>query len=157
MKKYAAFLLFLLLCSCGFHLRGFGASSHPLPYSIWTIENGADMQRALQSVLMRKDKVAGESRAVLSVHESVRQKDIETINRFGAVNEYLLRLRVTVTVRPEVGEESEPITVVIRRNMHYSENEKLGKETEEQMIWEDMRQDAAEQIMRRIEKLLQDS
>ena len=44
----------------------------------------------------------------------------------------------------------EPMEIVVRRPMEYADSEILGKGEEEAMIWQDMRRDAAQQIVRRL-------
>ena len=43
-----------------------------------------------------------------------------------------------------------PLTVVVRRELSYSDSAVLGKEREEALLLEDMRRDAAEQLMHRL-------
>lgn len=45
MKKILLPALALLLASCGFHLKGTGVTSQPLPYQNWHVEGGAVMQK----------------------------------------------------------------------------------------------------------------
>ena len=42
------------------------------------------------------------------------------------------------------------MSVSVRRILDYSDNEILGKQEEEETLWAEMRQDAAEQIVRRL-------
>ena len=51
MKKILLPALALLLASCGFHLKGTGVTSQPLPYQNWHVEGGAVMQKALENAL----------------------------------------------------------------------------------------------------------
>ena len=55
MKKILLPALALLLASCGFHLKGTGVTSQPLPYQNWHVEGGAVMQKALENALRRAD------------------------------------------------------------------------------------------------------
>ena len=47
----------------------------------------------------------------------------------------------------------EPITVMTRREFSYTDSQVLGKEQEEQLLFRDMREDAATQIVRRLAAL----
>ena len=55
MKKILLPALALLLASCGFHLKGTGVTSQPLPYQNWHVKGGAVMQKALENALRRAD------------------------------------------------------------------------------------------------------
>ena len=59
-----------------------------------------------------------------------------------------------LTVEAQVLKHGEPVgrpmTVFVRRILDYSDNEILGKQEEEETLWAEMRQDAAEQIVRRL-------
>ncbi|MNR18446.1 LPS-assembly lipoprotein LptE [compost metagenome] len=43
-----------------------------------------------------------------------------------------------------------PLTVVVRRELSYSDSAVLGKEREEALLLEDMRRDAVQQLIRRL-------
>jgi LPS-assembly lipoprotein len=43
--------------------------------------------------------------------------------------------------------------LTVRRYMNYSDSDVLGKEQEENLLWNDMRHDAAEQLARRLSYL----
>ncbi len=45
------------------------------------------------------------------------------------------------------------MNLTVRRYMNYSDSDVLGKEQEENLLWNDMRHDAAEQLVRRLSYL----
>lgn len=142
----------LLLASCGFHLKGTGATSHPLPYQNWHVNGGA-LQQALENALRRADgRAVGMDKAQMAVNVThiETRRDIYTITRSADVNEYLLLLRVEAQAERNGEPVGEPMTVLVHRTMDYADNEVLGKAEEEQTIWSEMRADAAEQIVRRL-------
>lgn len=146
----------LLLTACGFHLRGLGGTMKPLPFATLYLEaGGKSIESDLRTVLARQPKLAvldqGKgAQAVLSVVGENQSKDILTINTGGRINEY--QLTYTVTVRVVLnGVPVEPdMTATVRRSMNYSDNQVLGKQQEEDLLWTDARRDAAEQIVRRL-------
>ncbi|QEL56975.1 LPS-assembly lipoprotein LptE [Chromobacterium paludis] len=155
--RYALLAVFaLLLTACGFHLRGLGASIKPLPFStVYLDAGGKGLESDLRTVLMRQPKLAvleqaKGAQAVLSVVSENQSKDILTINTGGRINEY--QLTYTATVRLVLnGVPVEPdMTATVRRSMNYSDNQVLGKQQEEDLLWADARRDAAEQIVRRL-------
>jgi len=146
----------LLLSACGFHLKGMGSSTRPLPFSsVYVDEAGTNLGPLLHATLARNDKLvvlssAKQAEAVVSVLTENQAKEVSTINSGGKVNEY--QLTYTAAVRTVLaGTPVDPdMQVVVRRNMNYSDSDVLGKEQEENLLWEDMRRDAAEQIVRRL-------
>lgn len=153
MNKILLTAAVLLLGACGFHPKGMGGISHPLPYQAWHIANGQAMQQALDKALRYADGNpvgADKAQAVLTVSRIDTRKDIYTITRAAEINEYLLILRVEAQASVNGEPLGEPITVVINRKMDYANSDVLGKAEEEQTIWSEMRTDAAEQIVRRL-------
>lgn len=107
MKKILLPALALLLASCGFHLKGTGVTSQPLPYQNWHVEGGAVMQKALENALRRADGhpvSEAESQITLRVVDFQKRRDIYTITRAAAVNEYLLAM----TVKAQAFRNGEP-------------------------------------------------
>ena len=148
-----------LLSACGFHLRGVGGELRPLPFaSLWLASAGSQLHPHLERQLRFRPDVqmvsqANAAEAVLSVTEERTAKDILTINRGGKVNEYELTYRVTVRLSKNGHGYGEPITVLTRREFSYTDSQVLGKEQEEQLLFRDMRDDAATQIVRRLAAL----
>ncbi len=150
-------LLMLMLGACGFHLRGLGNSDKPLPFRSVFIESEGIFQDNLNIVFDRDNRIelsenAVSADAVLKVDKEHIQKDILVINRGGNVNEYLLVLS-TRALLIKKGVHYAPLEVKVRRTYSYSDNQILGKQTEEQDILKDMRNEAAEQILRRLSYL----
>ncbi|MNZ94304.1 LPS-assembly lipoprotein LptE precursor [compost metagenome] len=145
----------LALSACGFHLRGLSAPLTPLPFASIAIQQAGSLAEPLQSALQRDGRVQLQSRAadaevVLTIDSTANAKDILTINRGGKVNEYLLTYRVEASVQRKGDELPLPLTVVVRRELSYSDSAVLGKEREEALLLEDMRRDAVQQLIRRL-------
>ncbi|POZ61272.1 LPS-assembly lipoprotein LptE [Chromobacterium alticapitis] len=155
--RYALLAGFVLLLSaCGFHLRGLGGTIKPLPFaSLYLEAGGKAIESDLRTVLARQPKLAlldqpKGAQAVLSVVNESQSKDILTINTGGKINEYQLTYVATVRLVLN-GVPMEPdMTATVRRSMNYSDNQVLGKQQEEELLWTDARRDAAEQIVRRL-------
>lgn len=158
MAKPIRFFLYgmlLLLTACGFHLKGMGGTQHQFPYPVWRVVNAGAMHDALVTEISRQNnaRVAAEGdsdAAVLNVTGVNQSRDIQTFNRSGAVNEYLLVLSVHAQAQYRGQDLGAPMTVTVQRNFSYSDNELLGKQQEEADLWEDMRRDVAGQIIRRM-------
>ena len=153
MKKILLPAFALLLASCGFHLKGTGVTSQPLPYQNWHVEGGAVMQKALENALLRADGhpvSEAESQITLRVVDFQKRRDIYTITRAAAINEYLLAMTVKAQAFRNGEPVGEPMEVKVHRTMDYADSEVLGKQEEEETIWSEMRIDAADQIVRRL-------
>ena len=147
----------MVLSACGFHLRGLGNENKPLPFRTVFIESEGALQDSLNIVFDRDSRIelsesAALADAVLKVDGESIQKDILVINRGGNVNEYLLVLS-TRALLIKKGVQYPPLTITVRRTFSYSDNQILGKQSEEQVILSDMRNEAAEQILRRLSYL----
>lgn len=157
-----AVLVMVGLSACGFHLRGLSGPARPLPFTALfvSLEN-VTLGDALLTTLRRDERVqlwpqAKGAEAVLRVYGEASARDILTINRGGKVNEYQLTYRVSAELLKNGERYGAPMTIVVRREMGYSDKEILGKEQEEAMLWNDMRRDAAEQIVTRLSLLTPD-
>ena len=146
----------LLLTACGFHLRGLGGPLKPLPFSTMYLEaSGKGIESDLRTVFARDPKLTVMSapkgaQAVVSVVSENQSKDILTINTGGRINEY--QLTYTAVVRTVIGgvPVDPDMVVTVRRSLNYSDNQVLGKQQEEDLLWADARRDAAEQVVRRL-------
>lgn len=150
MKRLTVFAMILWLSACGFHLKGTQAYDR-LPVQTWQISGGALQQPLEQALYQAQAKPTLHSpEAEIRVLGMDTKKDIYTITRAAKLNEYLLSMRVTAQAYRHGNAWGEPITVEVRRTLHYADSMVLGKDEEEQTIWREMRQDAAEQIVRRL-------
>ena len=142
----------LLLSACGFRLAGSDpALNPPLPVQVWAVQGGA-LQQVLETELLRRqarvDNAFGE--AVVRVLDVDTRRDIQTLNLSGSVSEYLLVLKVRVQVWRGDKAVDKPMEVTVTRPLDYSDRDILGKQEEEALLWSEMRQDAAQQIVRRL-------
>ena len=152
MKKILLSLAVLSLSACGFHLKGSGPNPHPLPYQTWRVDGG-ELQQPLETALLRaaaRPVDASQAQATVSVHQIEARKDILTITYAAEINEYLLILTVYTQASVNGQALGEPMRIVVQRRMDYADSEVLGKQEEEAMIWQEMRRDAAEQIVQRL-------
>lgn len=152
MRKIILTAAVLVLSACGFQLKG-AAAYDRLPYAEWHV-NGGQLQEALEASLRRADGnpvSLPEAQATVAVNSIETQKDVLTITRAANINEYLLLLRVQAQAAAKDGKPlGEPMLVEVRRTMYYADSEMLGKAEEEAIIWQEMRKDAADQIIRRL-------
>ncbi len=157
-NRFLLVALIFLVSACGFHLKGMGGETLPLPFNTLMIDNSTSLSASLDKVFLRDKRVtlvdaAGKADALLKVDSEYTQRDILVINRGGNVNEYLLVLAVRAQLFKNGVSYAEPMEVSVRRTYTYSDNQMLGKQEEEAVLWNDMRIEAAEQILRRLSYL----
>lgn len=157
--RYAAAVLLLALTACGFHLKGYSPDSmRPLPFSTLYLSGGGNIAGDLRTQLKIDPRIRLVDRpqdadAVLTVSPGQTRKDILTINSAGQINQYLLIMRFDARLTVHGKDYTPEMQVRVRRTLNYTNSEILGKDQEEQLLWNDMRQDAADQIVRRLSYL----
>lgn len=151
-SKFLLILLTLTMSACGFHLKG-RLPSTALPVATWYVADSA-LQKSLASVLHQNQ--ASVSSQIADANAEIRiisyntKKDIYTITRGAKLNEYLLSMRVVAQVYRNDKAWGAPITAKVERVLPYSDSLILGKAYEEDTVWQEMQQDAAEQLIRQV-------
>ena len=151
MKKLFVLSAVFLLSACGFHLKGVHNQA-TLPVQTWYVQGDA-LQQYLENALRYADGKPiddAQQYAHLRVLRVEEKKDIYTITRAARLNENLLSLRVLAQAYYQNRAWGEPISVEVRRVLPYSDSMVLGKQEEEQILWREMRQDAAQQVVRQL-------
>ena len=147
--KITAVILAAALGGCGFHLKG-NLPQDTLPAMHWRV-SGAQLDADLQTALLRAiGSLHRDADAEIRVLDVAEKRDIYTITRGAKLNEYLYSLRVSAQAYRRGKAWGAPIQVDVRRSMSYRDETILGKEHEEALLWQEMRQDAAAQIVRRL-------
>lgn len=137
------------LSSCGFHLAG-APNAIIVNHQAWQLDGGALQQPLERMMHYHHLTITDNAPTRLNVLSMQTRKDIYTITHAAKLNEYLLSLRVHAQAYRNDKAWGAPITVHIRRTLPYTDSLVLGKQEEENMIWQEMKQDAAEQIIRRL-------
>ncbi len=140
------------LGGCGFKLRG----EADLPFATVAVPArsalGVDISRniAARSGAKVVDTPA-EAEAVLNILGESRERIILSLNTQGQVQEYTLRYRLRFSVTSSKGTEFVPPSeIVLRRDITFN-NQVLAKEQEEELLYRDMRADAVQQVLRRLQ------
>ncbi|MDO4795717.1 MAG: LPS assembly lipoprotein LptE [Brachymonas sp.] len=140
------------LAGCGFRLRG--ADLHYPFRSIHIAGNGSAMTHLLQRLLAGQAQVAAQAadaEVILTVLLDQEERSASALGTSAKVREVELRRQFDFSLVDAKGNtliESAPI--VLRRFVSYSENEATGKEAEFEILFSDMRNDAAQQVLRRL-------
>ena len=145
----------LLLAGCGFQLRG----QATLPFHTLFVQAAPTSVFALQvkrAVLAGSDTQvtdrADQAEAVLQILAELQEKEILSLGGSGRVREFQLRYRVQFRLTDEKNREHIPATeIVLKRDFSFNDEQVLSKETEEALLFRDMRNDAVQQLVRRLQ------
>jgi LPS-assembly lipoprotein len=144
----------LVLPGCGFKLRGQAA----LPFeSIYIDTSGfsylaTELRRAIQTG--SKTRVAGrpdDAEVVLRITREQQERHVLSLSTAGRVREFELRYFLTYRLLDRNGNDIVPPNeILLRRDLTYDDTQVLAKESEEALLYEDMKTDAVQQVLRRL-------
>ena len=157
MKFWLALTLTMsvLTAGCGFQLRG----QADIPYTSLYVDGnpGSPVVSNLQRIISaggHKDRLAKSSdtaERTIQIMSDTSNKIILSLSGAGRVREYQLQYRVKYRLlAPKGAEILRPTQIVLSRDMSYNDTLALAKADEEQLLYRDMQNDAAQQILRRI-------
>ena len=177
-KPFVMLLLVGLLAGCGFKLRGSAElPGYKLPFATIalslapTSEFYAQLKRTIEASSPGTRVVdVKEAEAILTVLGDTSQKVILSLSGAGRAREYQLLRTFTFKVHANVAaatpaerarytdapaspaaiEYIAPSTIVIRRDITFSDDLVLSKESEEALLQRDMQNDLVQQLMRRL-------
>lgn len=178
-KLSVILLLSGLLVACGFKLRGSEAlPGHKLPFATIAItldpttEFHAQLKRNIEasSAGTRVVNDPREAEAVLTVLGDNIQKNILSLSASGRAREFQLVRTFSFNVQgnaapgatappvkytdaPPAARPTEYIptsTITLRREISFSDDLVLSKESEEALLWRDIQNDLVQQLMRRL-------
>lgn len=146
----------LLLTACGFHLRG----EVGMPFATLYLDSGGsnapfinDLRRNLASNKVTLVNRAEQADVVLQIVSEVADKQILTLSGAGRVNEFQLRYRVSVHAYDLKHNTWIPAEeMYLYRNYSYDDTKILAKESEEALLFQSMRSDMVQQILRRLSR-----
>jgi len=145
----------LLLSACGFELRGTAA----LPFSTLYVQAPPTSQFATD---LRRTVLSGSStriaerpeqaEVILQIMNELQEKQILSLGGGGRVSEFQLRYRVSFRLTDSKNREHIPASeIVLRRDYSFNDQQVLSKESEEALLFRDMRGDAVRQLVRRLQ------
>jgi LPS-assembly lipoprotein len=154
----SSFILGIALCAmltaCGFQLRGQAA----IPFQTVHVEAPGfsafanDLERAIRSgSKTRIVESRDQAEAVIQVVGETQEKHILSLSSGGKVREFELLYRVAYRLTDRAGVDlALPGEIVLRRDMTYDDTLVLAKESEELLLFRDMKTDAVQQMLRRL-------
>ncbi len=149
-----AVALATVLASCGFQLRG----QATLPFKTVFIETSGyslfanDLERAIRSGSNTKVvRNREEADAILKILSEGQERRILSLSAGGRVREFELRYSVSYRVVDRTNLDlAIPGTIQLHRDLTYDDTEVLAKESEELLLYRDMKADAVQQMLRRL-------
>jgi len=148
------FVVAMTISACGFQLRGQAS----IPFETMRVESPAfsafanDLERAIR--LGSKTRIVDsrdQAEAVVQIVGESQEKIILSLSSGGKVREFELRYRVAYRLTDRAGTDlTSPGEIVLRRDMTYDDTLVLAKESEEALLFRDMRTDAVRQMLRRL-------
>lgn len=145
------------LSACGFSLRGSQLSSR-LPFSSLYLQVTPHslLERELRGAVLGQDGVVlakdpKSAEVVLRILSEAQEKKVMTLNAQGQVREFSLLYRLKFDAKGKNDKILIPSSeLALQAFMSFSESQAPAKETEEKMIYGDLRNDAINQLMRRL-------
>ena len=162
-----AALLAMLLSACGFHLRG--QAAYTLPFKTLTLRSANDfsplMLELKQAVQRQGVQIVDEPpppadsapsnppQLILHIASENTGKQILSLSGTGRVQEFQLNYRVLLRLY-DIQQQDwiSPAEINLQRNLPYDDTLVLAKEAEEAMLYKEMRHDAVQQILRRLNR-----
>ena len=149
-------ILTLLLGACGFHLRGQGGFAFPFQTLLIQAPNAnvpliLDLKRAVQLYGIKLVDTSENAQLTLHIVFETMSKQILSLSDAGRVREYQLNYLVSLRAYDSKQQEWVPADeIVLQRYLSYDNTQILAKEMEETVLYQDMRTDAVQQILRRL-------
>ena len=149
-------LTVLLLTACGFHLRG----EAEMPFDTLYLDAAnlgtpfiAELRRNLEINKVKMVNSAEQADVVLNIASELPEKQILTLGGSGRVNEFRLSFRVSLRAYDARQREWIPAEeIVLHRDYSYDDTKVLAKEGEENLLFQSMRLDMIQQIVRRLSR-----
>ncbi len=156
LRMISLLLAAALLTACGFHLRG----QEGMPFDTLYLDAAnpdtlfiADLRRNLEANQVKLVNSAEQADVVLNIVSEIPEKQILTLGGSGRVNEFQLRYRISLRAYDLKRRDWIPAEeMTLRRDYVYDDTKILAKEAEEALLYQSMRSDMVQQIVRRLSR-----
>ena len=156
--KWLSLIFPLLLGGCGFHFPG--QSTFVLPFQTLYIQSDnvytpfiVELKRAVQAAGAQIVATPDEAQLTLHIVAEKMDKKILSLSGAGRVQEYQLHYVVSFRAFDNAQQEwITPAEIVLQRTFSYEDAQILAKEREELLLQENVRSDAVQQIVRRLNR-----
>lgn len=145
----------LVVAGCGFQLRG----TADLPFQSIYVQAPTTSVFAIQLKRVvasgsgtRVTERPEQAEVILQILNEVQEKQILSLSSGGRVSEFQLRYRVSFRLTDGKNREHIPASeILLRRDFTYNDSQVLAAESEEALLYRDMRTDAVSQLVRRLQ------
>lgn len=156
-RLFLAVIPAALAAGCGFQLRRLEG----IPFASLYIDAppGSAVAQRIREALAPNGRTglaatAGEAEAVLQLDPEIHSKSILSLSGAGRVTEYRLGLRLSYRIRDKEGRSlAADETIELTYDMTYDDAQVLAKAAEEQLLYRDMEENAAQRILRRLQAI----
>lgn len=152
-KFFLLALAIVTLAGCGFHLRG----AVDLPFKTVYVDGGGypDIKAAMENALRTGSGVEvlpGPEKAevVVNILGAGNEKRILSLGGTGKVREYQLIYRLSFSATYNGKPSIAPQQIELQRDMTYDDTQVLAKQQEEALLYQNMKDDAIFQLLRRL-------
>jgi len=146
----------LMLSSCTFHLRE--QANMPFKTLYLEAENPktlfiADLRRSLEANDVKLASAAAQADVILNIVFERPDKQILTLGSDGRVNEFRLSYKISLRAYDLKQHDWMPAEeIYLYRDFSYDDTIVLAKESEEALLYQNMRSDMVQQIVRRLSR-----
>ena len=153
-------LLLLVLNGCGFHLKGYQQAASPVLDGLYV--EGGEGRNTLAGVLAHNLRTGGVklaaepgvAKAQVKITTDRLQRRVLAVDANGKALDSEFLLRASFRLTTAIGTEPEEQSLELVRQLSYSGTDELGQRNEAALLASDMRNEMANQIIRRLEALL---
>ncbi len=149
-------MLTLLLSACGFHLRGEAAFALPF-HTLYVKSTNAfapfivELKRGIEANGVQITETPEQAQLTLHIVSESTDKQILSLSSSGRVLEYRLLYRVSFQAYDNNQRDwLAPDEITLRRDFSYDDTQVIAKEQEEALLYQNMRNDAVHQMLRRL-------
>ena len=155
------FLLLLTLTGCGFHLKGYQQAASPALNGLYV--EGGEARGTLAGTLAHNLRLGGiqlaadaqSAKSRVAITSERQQSRVLAVDASGKALDSELQLMASFRLIRASGGDPETQTLELVRQLSYGGDDELGQRNEAALLLEDMRYEMANQIIRRLEALLQ--
>jgi LPS-assembly lipoprotein len=150
--------LSLFMAACGFHLRE--KSAFALPFQKLYVQSANDyapfikeLKSAIEANEVQITDTSAQAELTLQIVSEATDKQILSLSGAGRVIEYRLQYRVSLRAYDQKQQEwLVPQEISLHRDFSYDDTQVLAKQQEEALLFQNMRSDAVQQILRRLNR-----
>ncbi|MGC2048357.1 MAG: LPS assembly lipoprotein LptE [Gallionella sp.] len=154
-QLFALLMATLMMSACGFHLRG----PVSIPFEAIYLQTAnphtpfiSELRRNLESGQVKIVNAADEAELVLDIVSETPEKQVLTLGADGRVNEFRLFFRVSLHAHDHEKDWIPAEEIALRRDYSYDDTKVQAKEAEETLLYQSMRSDMVQQIIRRLSR-----